>query len=750
MNNNNNNNMSLNNDDVWNIIRCMLTKNNGKELVKHHIESYDIFLERYIPNIIDEFNDIEIKKTLNDEIYHYKISIKNPIYTKPTYKNKYNHKKILSVKNSRDSNFTYNLSLYVDIIVNVTIYDKEQKIINNRVNNYKHINIADIPLIVGSKYCTSNDIISKDKKSCNFDKGGYFLVNGSDKVLITQERMCDNIPFFFTFDDGKYSHSCEIRSNRDMTQMAHAFKLKYVKNNNTKYQKTFVVSFNNIKDDIPLVVLFKFLGAKNDIVNYILGNDYQQDYLDFLEPSIYVSQKALENDNVESIIKRNMNNKTIPTEYLKNREILPHLKSDKEKMIYIGFMTKKLMNHIMFGLEETDRDSFENKRVENTGVLMAQLFRKLYSNMLKSLKNPIIKDKVQDDNITKYIKKAIITNGIKFSIATGNWNAKIGADNKKIGIAQVLNRLNFNSTLSNFRRLNAPIGKKGKMIEPRKLHNSQYGWLCAVESPEGQSVGLVKNLALSTNITVGTFEEPINNIIDNSDNVMKIEDIKHSEINKSDTMIFVNGRCYAYTTKPLELTEKIRKLRRNGKINYEISIGYNIDENTIDIFTTEGRLIRPLFLLKDGKLKITKKILRNIKDNKINWYDLLTNGIIEYIDVNEVKNTYIAKTIDDIGKDNYTHCELHSSMMLGICASLIPFLEHNQAPRNTYQAAQGKQAIGINTTDFKHRMDTISYLLHYPQKPIVYTRSSDLLGMNEMPAGDNVIIAIATYTGLML
>jgi DNA-directed RNA polymerase II subunit RPB2 len=754
--------MQLDYKDIWNIVNNFLKRGNGKELVKHQIESYDLFLEKYIPEIVKENNPlIVIKKINDDEKMIFNIEFKNVRYGQPLFNDKNGKINIMYPKLAKEKNLTYKIPLCIDLHLNIEHY-KDDKIINiNTIINKNEI-VGYIPLMFGSKFClSSQQMYKKNLEKCKYNKGGYFIINGSDKVIISQERMCDNLPFVFKLKDKKHSHICEVRSNKDMTKMANVFKIKFLSKDGIRGERTLKTSFSNLKDDIPLFVLFKYLGCDNDeeIIYYVLGNNKNlvnyKEYIELLRPSIIELHKVLEeNEDINLYLKKFINNKNMTLDFLINNKVLGHIglentpEINKKKLFYIGYIAKKLLDVLLHKNITSDRDNFKNKRVETPGILMAQLFKKTYKNMVKSLKMSILKEtnKNLDVYINKFIKKSIIENGLKYSLSTGNWNAKIGVDNKKIGVAQVLNRLTYSSTLSHLRRLNAPVGKKGKLVAPRKLHNTQFGFICAAESPEGHAVGLVKNLAISTNITTYSSTEPIKQILIDND-IILLHTLKPYEISNKDTKIFINGDFFGIIKNPLEIMDKIKTLRRKGKINYSISISFKTNENEIIILTDEGRCMRPLLIVINNKLNINNEDLIKIKNNKCSWQYLLNNGIIEFIDMSEIETCLVAIKQEHLKNESYSHCEIHPSLILGVCASLIPFCEHNQSPRVVYQCAMGKQAIGINSTNILQRMDTLNHLLHYPQKQIIYTKISDIIGMNEMPAGDNVIIAIMTHTG---
>ena len=745
----------IDNEDLWNVIQKFLTNNNNTELVKHQIESYDLFMDKYIPEIVAEYNNMTVYKQEEKENFVYKIKFGNLKYSLPLFSDKNSKMNLLYPKIARDTNSTYHTVLLCDIDIEVEVRDEQNEVKKIWRKNFEKQNIGEIPLMIGSKYClTQQKNYKENTDMCKYDSGGYFIINGNEKVIISQERLADNKPYMF--NDGNRNYSCEIRSNTDMTKMAHVFKLKYTK------KKGINTVFNNLTAPVPLFVLFDYYGATNDeeIYKYILGDDmFEDEYVELLKSSMEEKNSLLELQTSEKLIKKFMKNKLIPVEILVKEKVLGHLYDEKytveqncvKKMYYIGTMVKKLLDVILGKTEITDRDNFTNKRIETPGILLAQLFRKLHKNMIKSFKSSISKEHYTSFELqmNKIIKNTIVSNGLKYSLSTGSWNSKVGSDNKKVGVAQVLNRLTFTGTLSHLRRLNAPIGKNGKIIEPRKLHNSQYGMICPCETPEGQMVGLVKNLSLNTNITNFATDSTVKHYLENMESFTATCELT-TPITHKHSCIYINGDLYGVTTDTHLVLETLRQQRRQQKIHYSTSITLRYDTNEILIYTREGRCIRPLFVVKNNKLNIPKRMVTKIKRGKFEWFDLITENVVEFIDIEEISNVMIAQNQDilETNKDiKYDYCEIHPSLILGTSASLIPLLNHNQSPRNAYQSSMCKQAIGINSTKSMSKMDTVGHVLHYPQRPIMYTRSSEVLNFNEMPAGDNLIVAIATHTG---
>jgi DNA-directed RNA polymerase II subunit RPB2 len=786
-------------EQPWDIIESYFEGQHLTRMVRHQIESYNDFVNNQIKKTIGMFNNycIRSERDFDEETKKYSLEMyitfdNFHIYRPQTFENN-GATKIMFPHEARIRNFTYASTMTIDI--NLKIVRRSGENLESITTEFKKIpgiHIGKLPIMLRSSICVLNqykNMNSNTTGECRYDPGGYFIINGSEKTVLAQERAAENIIYCFQQKGTKYSWGAEINSVPDFKIISpKKIKLMYL-NANNGFGNPIHIQIPRLKQPIPLFVVFRAMGitSDSDIISYILLNNNDKNNkkkLFMLRGSVVDANNYLTQEEAFNYVVSNVNytpiNMTPEEGRAKKREfaqetldneLFPHCKTKEQKMFFLGYMTHKLICVALGLYKEDDRDSYLNKRIDLVGILLNNLFRNYFNKLVKDMKKQIIKEinngswRSKDDymnivnntNIYKIVKSSTIENGLKRALATGDFGVKNSntATNTKVGVAQVLNRLTYISSLSHLRRVNTPIDKNGKLVAPRKLHSTSWGFLCPAETPEGASIGVVKNISYLTHVTIPSNSELIYDLIEPQ--IIPIDDKKPTELfNK--VKVFVNGNWIGITNEPYELFMYLKEKKHCGILNIYTSVIFDYQNQEIKVCNEAGRLTRPILRVKNKNVLLTKNICDRVQKQELKWNDLfinhnIENAVMEYIDPHEQSFSMIAMKPNMVnfqkGKTNYlyTHCEIHPSTIFGILASCIPFPDHNQAPRVTYQCAMGKQAMGMYVTNYDNRMDTTSYVLSSPMRPLVDTRIMNLMNLNAVPSGEMAMVAIMSYTG---
>ena len=728
-------------DYLLEIIRNYFSKNGVSDI---QIESYNYFLTNTIYNII---NEEPIIKTLIKKNQYHIIEIKDVIVDKPYVIEEDRSIRFITPNEARLRDLTYDAPICLNIVEKIVEINQNGKENILEINYHNKIIIGRLPIMIK---CVNCNLFNKSKKDviksgeCKYDDGGYFIIRGKERVLVSQERMNYNYIYVFKQKkNSKYKYVSEIRSMSEETGHSILIQAKI-----SKYEK-FSYSLPYIKEDIPIGITLKAMGYldHNDISLLLNKNEDNKHIIENIIKDSYFIKTQEEALNYIGKFSLHTIAKEKRIEYAKQileNELFPHLgicSSNKEKALFLSLMFQKLVNTYLGKRQIDDRDHISNKRCEMSGVLVADIFRFLYKRFIRSIIPYLQK---RQDIKTAIDRVNTISQGLRHCFATGNWAVYQNSSSKqfiKKGVSQILNRLSYSGTLSHLRRLLIPIGKEGKNTKIRQIHNSQYGFICPAETPEGHSAGIVKNFSMMIKISNKVSSIEIKNIILNNDKIILLDNLEkesYFDLYK----IILNGIWIGSIIDEQTFIKNIRQQRRNGILPFQISISYNVIDKEILIFSDEGRMLRPLLTVNNsGQLNLKQT------DN-VNWDELVDTNKIEYLDSYEIENMTVAMYDKELSSIyDYDYCEIHPSLIFSVCASVIPYPDHTQSPRNTYISAMSKQGMSLYATSNNVRCDTIVHVLQYPQKPAIFTHMAENMNMNKMASGINAIVAIMCYGG---
>lgn len=796
-------NYALTLDDIFDKIADLYFDYEGNfsqsPLFSHLHNSFNECITNDIPLYLEKMKHIVFETiTENDVVIKYYLVFKNIQIKQPMMDSE---SELMYPQDARDRNLTYSLKIIADITqmketINLKTLQKE----NVPLYTNEKILVAIVPLMVKSKFC--NITLANNNTECNYDPGGYFIVNGMEKVVMSIERMCENKPLVFIKKEANIIvHTVQVNSKSyEVNGMTQIITIKAKKNN-------MLVLNVSIMQEVSIFIILRALGLETDmeIINAIVPD---KNDIDMINRAIILLENSKSKNKIMNkedalnflatklkiVVKYNETDKNIKQQQKKihlietlENNFFPHIKSGENrstgkmlyKAYYICYMINRLLEVLLERKQPDDRDSFVNKRVDTVGNFIEDIFKQQFKKMMGDC-HKFFKEKNNDVNnpinVINKLNPNIILQGLRTALSLGNWG-------KKQGVAQMLMRMTYIHPLSFLRRVDAPNIEKQKIKSsaPRRYNGSQTGFISFVETQEhGGKIGLIKNMTLLSSITTLKYSQIkiIKDILKNQCiDILYANRDEHNSYGK----IFINGDWLGLSPSIIELGNMMRQLKLNGTLDNNIGIVIDISTNELKIYCDAGRLFRPVFRVINNVIQIKKNDLDDISTNKndktkINtWNQLLMKKphIFEYIDMAEAQNLLLSPTVEDvynmheimvssIGKKpdtgkiinryddrtykKYTHCELHPSLLEGVLGSNICFMNRNDAPRNIFQYSQGKQAISLYLTNYRDRMD-ICYILRHAQKSLVSTRPGKYTHINTLPCGENIIVAVSVYNG---
>ena len=834
-------------DISWKLIDKYF-KDNPNNLVAHHLDSYNEFFKNGIHRIFRENNPIRfIEREQEGEssdkrneclLYLGGKEGKNIYFGKPIIYDD-NNAHYMFPNDARLRNMNYGITIHYDVEVDFNYYVGGEKKSHNLVLN--KIYLGRFPIMLQSDLCilkTLSKEVRFNMGECRNDFGGYFIIDGKEKVIISQEKFADNMLYIRkNKEDDIYSHSAEIRSvSEDTSKAIRTTAIKIIAPSPSYTNNQIVVAVPNVKKPVPLFILMRALGvvSDKDIIRFcLLDIEKNSNYVDIFIPSIHDANKIFNQQTALEYIASFTKRGTISgvMEILSDY-FLPHIGELNflDKAYFVGYMVFRLLKVYTKEEKPTDRDNFRFKRVELAGSLIYDLFREYYliqkkhitqkidveyyyhksgykddetlsRKEKKQIKNkPVESNKYQDNfisliesNVKTIFKELIVESGFKKAFK-GNWGSE--EHTKRLGTVQDLNRLSWNTFISHLRKINLPLDSSAKVVGPRLLNSSQWGFIDPLDTPDGGNIGLHKHMSISTHITSGSSCYPIIKWLrENTPMKLKLE--CSTEYLSNSSKIFVNGNWIGVIDNPIStnnkelgLVEMLKLFRRNGVVPTFTSISFDYERNEVYIYTDAGRLTRPIYYIENGIQSYNRKeFIEKLNDNKITWtqivsglkekadekytiknnklYNLIdlypdigkdqghimdtlqkNKSVVDYVDTAEEESALIAINPDDLKKSNYyTHMEIDPSLILGVMGNQIIYPENNPLPRDAFSCGQSKQAVSVYHSNYQMRIDKMGVILNYGQIPLIKSRYMEYLNNEEQPYGVNAIVAIMSYTG---
>ena len=607
---------------------------------------------------------------------------------------------------ARLRNMTYAFTLHMDVDVKFKIFLPDEKIVGTHkvyeeVITLPKIYFGRFPIMLQSDLCVLNNLSNEVRYNmgeCRNDYGGYFIIDGKEKVIHAQEKFADNVLYIQENENEKYSYSAKIRSaSEDASKPIRTFALRMVAEQPSKYNGNIVVAIPNVRAPIPLFILMRALGVVSDkeIISYcLLDLKKNKHLLEYFRPSVHDAGLIFTQNAALKYIATFVKGKSIShVMQILMVYLLPHIGelNFKQKALYIGYVVKRLLLVANGNEKPTNRDSYKYKRLEVSGILLYQLFREYYELQQRNIhlmmdkeyfyqtkKNPDTYKFLKfttliSDNVADIFKNRIVEEGFKKAFK-GNWGSQ--SHTKRVGVVQDLSRLSYWSFLAQLRKSNVPLGDAGaKLVGPRLLNSTQWGNFCPIHTPDGGNIGMHKHMALMASVTSGTSGYPFIKYLRRAIGIKLLEECTLDYLSNT-TKIFVNGSWIGCTDNTDRCVEYLKLSRRNGLINIFTSIAWDIYRNEVQIFTDSGRICHPLLYLNGNNISYERKdIMQKIQKKELKWKDCIygfADKKISIFDSNESVFEFKELYPNDINNPDDIETFLNNN------ASIIDYIDTNE------------------------------------------------------------------------
>jgi DNA-directed RNA polymerase II subunit RPB2 len=786
---------------------------NPQYLAAHHLDSYNSFFSEGIKRIFKEKNPIRLMKEQDPVTNEFALRCNMYLggkngdkiyYGKPMIYDE-NREHFMYPNEARLRNMTYGITIQYDVEVDFFIRNADTGEMVEETITLDKIFLGRFPIMLQSDLCILGGLNRQVRfrmGECKNDGGGYFIIDGKEKCIISQEKFADNMIYLRDKGNELYSHSAEVRSvSEDASKPIRTLAIKIVTPSNRLTNNQIVVIVPNVRKPVPLFILMRALGIESDrdIIDYcLLDREKYANYVDLFVPSVHDAGMIFNQEVALKYIATFTKGKTIPhaLEILTNY-LLPHVgeMNFQDKAYFIGYMVNQLLRVYTKDAKATDRDNFKFKRIELTGSLLYDLFKEYYSLQQHHIFQKFDKEyyykkgvylrnfkSLVELNYKEFFGERIVADGYRKAFK-GNWGAE--AHTKRIGVVQDVNRLSFNSFIAQLRKLNLPLDASAKIVGPRLAHTTQWGIIDTIDTPDGGNVGLHKNLTILAKVTKGYSAYPMIRWLRMHAEMLLLSECTPLIASKL-CKILVNGKWVGVAGEPREIEQTLKALRRIAVIPTYTSIYWNIEVNTLFIYTDAGRICRPVFYTQKSSPSYgNEAIAEKIYKNDFTWEQLITGfaakkdpayslkadrvydsvadlynvtelkqlqasqAILDYLDTSETEGALIAMdyTIAKEYQKPYTHIEIHPSLMLGIMGNQVIFPEHNQLPRDLFACGQARQAVSLYHSNFPVRVDKTGIVLNSGQVPLVKSRYLKHINNEEHPCGENTIVAIMSWNG---